>query len=370
VEAPTTAPEVDFDAARAGAGLGETFAMAPQMMGDFGGYSSARFVITPINSPLAHANQLISLVNSQAASGASSSGTFSSSSCTYGQPMNSSALSKVLSSLPPGLTVVTVTDPVLARAGSGFKMADGAAARPEDRVIFTYNNFDNLSGTNPGGANLLSRSTTFNRELLGFEKTFLDGNASVGMRLPFFQTSGDGSVNSSDFGDMSLVFKYALFNNHSNGNVLSTGLVLTLPTGPAIPTVDGSFSDTLIQPYVGYLLNAGGFFVQGFTSLVIPTDPKDTTVLFNDIQFGYNMYGCNGGMIRSVAPVLEAHLTTPLSNRLNGQSQLFLPDIFDMTAGVHVGLGERLLLSVGGNIPLTGPKPYDFETLVQMSYRY
>src|SRR5262249_29857955 len=55
-----------------------------------------------------------------------------------------------------------------------FKIADNESPRPQDRVFVNYNYFDRILGT----------SVDLNRETLGFEKTFLDGNASVGMRVP------------------------------------------------------------------------------------------------------------------------------------------------------------------------------------------
>jgi hypothetical protein len=357
-ETPQLPPDVNFETARAGAGLGESFALAPQMMGDFGGISSARTIVVPINSPLA-------LLASQRASLSSSQ---SSSSCGYGIQSTSSSSSV---RIPPGFTQITVTDLVAVRAGSSFKIGDNATALPEDRVTFSYNYFDNLSGTNPGGANLVGLKADLHDEVFGLEKTFLDGNGSVGFRLPFFEPDGT-YADASNIGDLSLILKYAVLNNHATGNVLSTGLVLTVPTGPSIQTIDGKINDTLIQPYVGYLVHGGAFFIQGFSSLVIPTDPKDITILFNDLEIGYTLYRGNGHeTIRSISPVLEGHLVTPLSNRTSmNSSQVFLPDILDFTAGVHVGLGERLLFSTGVNFPVTGPKPYDVEVLAQLSYQF
>ena len=37
-------------------------------------------------------------------------------------------------------------------------------------------------------------NTFVHREVVGFEKTLFDGAASVGVRAPFFQQQGDGSL--------------------------------------------------------------------------------------------------------------------------------------------------------------------------------
>src|SRR5205085_10402068 len=50
----------------------------------------------------------------------------------------------------PSLENVVVCDPIAGRAGSWFKIADNEGPRPQDRVFFTYNYFDNLAGA--GGA--------------------------------------------------------------------------------------------------------------------------------------------------------------------------------------------------------------------------
>ena len=99
-----------------------------------------------------------------------------------------------------------------------------------------------------------------------------------------FQLGGDSSDGigaDSGVGDLTLIVKYSLIHSQDTGNVLSTGLALTLPTGPNLgfPGVH----DTLIQPYVGAMYNMDRFYVHGFMSVVIPTDNQDTLLeLFTD----------------------------------------------------------------------------------------
>ena len=73
---------------------------------------------------------------------------------------------------------------------------------------------------------------SLNREVVGFEKTLFGSDISLGVRLPFLQTSGAaGTGIAGDIvGDLTLIGKYAVINNRETGNVLSLGLALTVPT--------------------------------------------------------------------------------------------------------------------------------------------
>src|SRR5207244_856747 len=117
-------------------------------------------------------------------------------------------------------------------------------------------------------------TTTAHRELIGFEKTFLDGNASLEMRLPFFQINGDPSIRADDVGNLTIILKYAAINDRETGNVLSGGLVVTAPTGSnPLPTGALDINPTFLQPFVGYIYNfSDRFYAQGFSSIEVPTD--------------------------------------------------------------------------------------------------
>lgn len=95
-------------------------------------------------------------------------------------------------------------------ARGAFKITENESPRPQDRVYTTYNYFSNVFGSRlaPG-----QQQTDIHREVIGFEKTLLDGNASAGMRLPYIQVNGDGSVSKDDIGDLTMVLKYALIND-------------------------------------------------------------------------------------------------------------------------------------------------------------
>ena len=124
------------------------------------------------------------------------------------------------------------------------KVADNGVAAPVDRVYIGYNYYGNIYGSG-GSADI---------ETLGFEKTFAGGYASIGMVVPFIQSSGVGSGSSSVVGDLSISGKYAFYKNCDTGDLISGGLVITVPTGPSSITGTGSTINPIVfQPYVGYI---------------------------------------------------------------------------------------------------------------------
>jgi hypothetical protein len=252
----------------------------------------------------------------------------------------------------------------IALIGRGaFKISENESPRPVDRVYLDYNHFDRIF-----------RSVDLNREVLGVEKTLLDGNASIGLRLPFVQLGGDpvtGDPGRSATGDLTVVTKYALINNRETGNVLSTGLVVTFPTGPDFFAVPGLHS-TLLQPWVGGICNMNRLYLHGFLSVVIPTDSIDTVILFNDWGVGYFLYRAEGGegCLSAVVPTFEVHFNDPLNHRGSSSTPIGVDDVIDLTYGVTFGLGQHSTLGVSLVTPVTGPRPFDWEAQVNFNCRF
>jgi hypothetical protein len=262
----------------------------------------------------------------------------------------------------------TATARIPFAARGAFKIADDESPRPTDRIYFNYNYFNDVA---LGSRNSGIPTVDLHRETLGFEKTFLEGNASFGMRLPFLQLQGDGSVNADGIGDLTFILKYAFINDRQTGNVLSTGLGVTVPTGrdniPGIGVLD--IHPTLLQPYVGYIVNFGNLYVHGFTSLVVPTDSRDITLLFNDIGVGYWLSrGRTDAFVRGIIPTFEVHVTTPLNHRGLDNTPVGAPDEVALTAGVHILLPWGADLGLAVVDPVTGPKPYAVEGMVQLGF--
>src|SRR5262249_32090013 len=133
------------------------------------------------------------------------------------------------------------------------------------------------------------------RQMFGFEKTFLDGNASIEMRVPFFQVHDSAGTSLTDLGNITVLTKWAFVNESSEDQdtVLTVGMALTAPTGPNDVVAGTTINPTILQPYVGYLFGNRNFFVQGFSEVAVSLSDSVPTVWFNDIGFDYYAYrGC------------------------------------------------------------------------------
>ncbi len=263
-----------------------------------------------------------------------------------------------------------------------FKICDNESPVPTDRVFATYNYFD----VDRVGGN----SSSLNREVIGFEKTFFDGQGSFEMRVPFTQV-GDGLGGSSDLDALTMVLKYALYDDRQSGTVITGGLAVTVSTGPDVlifgqtrtvvqgipePVPPGSgfpftvatntvstISPTLFQPFVGYVFNFGRFYVEGFSEIVVPTDSALSTFAGNDLAVGYRLESL------PVIPTFEVHA----NNAFNHQGSLVTPlgfvDEVVLTGGLHAPLG-RSVLTLGVGTPVTGPRIFSIECVAQLNWRF
>jgi hypothetical protein len=205
----------------------------------------------------------------------------------------------------------------------GFKIADDESPQPQDRVYVDFNYYDRLNEAvnRRFGADL--HEIRIYRETFGVEKTLLDGDASIGLRLPLNTLSADSGIpglgsTSTDVGDLSLIFKGTLWENRETGSLFSAGLAVTVPTGPngfAGASFSTSFHETTLQPFVGYIRDWPNFYLQGFTAIDIPTDSSDVTILYNDVSIGYYLYRNRewGRLLTAVVPTFEVHVNTPLN---------------------------------------------------------
>jgi hypothetical protein len=277
-------------------------------------------------------------------------------------------------SVPKGVQVLSgnralVVAPLPARGA--FKITENESPLPSNRVFFDYNYFN---GVNHLFRDIPGTNADLHREMIGFEKTILDGNASIGMRLPFLQlTSGSGVLEDSHVGDLSLVFKYAFFHNRDTGNALSGGMVLTTPTGEELVVQnESSIHSTVFQPFVGWIYHLNrDFYFQGFTSLAAPTDIRDVTLLFNSVAAGYHLYRSEeaDARLRGIIPVAELHINTPLNHRGLNSTPLGFDDSVNFTGGVYLQF-RRATLGLSVCTPLTGPKPYDIEAQASLNFRF
>jgi len=260
----------------------------------------------------------------------------------------------------------------------GYKMADNQSPRPQDRVFFAFNYYDDLRQSPTSGL----RDVQVYREFFGVEKTFFDQCASVGLRMPLNTISARGDVpgrggTSTAVGDLTVFFKGILYQDQTSGSLLSAGLAVTTPNSPAgfagAPFAQ-SIRATSLQPFVGYIANFGDWFVQGFSETNVPTDGRVVTIFYNDVGAGYFLYrGANpDALIAAVVPTLEVHVNTPLNHRVSHAlgAAPGTPDVVDLTFGTSIALGRRAVLSAGVVDPVTGPRPYQLEAVVLLNVFY
>ncbi len=257
-----------------------------------------------------------------------------------------------------------------------LKIADNMSPLPQDRFFFTFNNFQNLNGTinkrlgsSLGGAQLY-------RETFGFEKTFLDGNASVGLFMPLDTMSIASNVRglggtTTAVDNMTFFSKFILLKSADNRRLLTGGLAVSTPNGPT--TLAGArningFHDTQIQPFLGYIWTKGRFYAQGFESIAAPTNAADVTMMFSDVGIGYYTWISPDpkAFLTSLAPTLEGHLNTPLNHRgaFAFNDPASTPDVFDFTYGINAVFRRSSILSVALVTPTTGPRPFNLEWAV------
>jgi hypothetical protein len=254
---------------------------------------------------------------------------------------------------------------------ASFKIAENESARPLDRFFFAYNYYNSLQRSITG-FNDQAPHTDLHRETLGFEKTFLNGDASFGVRLPIQQLVSAPGIGDADLGDISVILKYAFINDRPSGNVLSTGLVTTLPTG-GMTTLTGEspIGPVIFQPYLGYIYNWEAVYVQGFSAVAVPTDFRVPTLWFNDVSAGWWAYrNPAADCLTAVIPVAELHVNTPLTHRGSTTGgPIGFPDTFNVTGGCYFQF-HKAMLGIAVGTPLSGPKPYDLEVLANFNMRF
>lgn len=248
---------------------------------------------------------------------------------------------------------------------SGITITDNDSPRPTDRVYFNYGYYDGMNAQlNPGVGNI-----TQNRPMIGFEKTFLDKNASIGMRLPFIQLNGPPGAGADAVGDLSILTKYAFINN-PNGNVVSAGMILTLPTGPNGGLLcDGTSvpHSVLFQPWAGFVHVFDRAYVQGITAIIVPTDSRDITLFAHSLGMGYWLYRADGDrMLRGIIPVAEVHIRTPLDHR-DRDGVVFMQDQVNVTGGLHLRF-PRATFGGAVCVPTLAPRPWNVEAIANFTY--
>lgn len=160
-------------------------------------------------------------------------------------------------------------------------------------------------------------------------------------------------------GDIELSGKYVLAHQHSSLTILSGGLEVAVPTGKAASLGIGSGA-WKASPYLAAGKGFDSFTLQSSVKLEKPLQKNqgETELLYN-LAFTLPLTKEKKGLF----PMVEAN---GITNMENGATQWFV------TPQLYIGLVKRghIGLSLGGQIPLAGEKPFDFKLLGFLLWEY
>ncbi len=271
----------------------------------------------------------------------------------------------------------------------GFKIGENQSPQPQDRFFYSFNYFSNVNGAvNKAFESPVDHLKVY-REIFGFEKTFNEGFGSVGLRLPLNTLSGDSNIQgnfkkpggtSTAPGDLSIFAKYVLKVDPATGSLFSVGFVVTPPTGPSTfassKFIQGGFHTTALQPFIGYIVNRGNFYLHGFTAFDAPVNPNDVMLFYSDTGIGYYVFRADqndrSAFLTAVVPTFEVHCNIPLNHRgaFNKNDISGSADVVNLTSGVNFEFNRQSVLTIGIVNPVTSPRPFDLEALVLFNFRF
>lgn len=274
-----------------------------------------------------------------------------------------------------------MASPNASQAG-GIKIVEGDSPRPTNRLYYNYNFFGNVDVNSPVNISTVFPRMQVHRHIIGFEKTLLDGDASVGLRLPFFSMGGGSVAYETGFvGDLNVITKYAIINNRETGNVWSAGLILGTPTGGSPNPIANQanqrpeqprYRGVQIVPYTGYILNfcCQRLYFQGFHSVAVPTENEDPTFISNGFGLGYWLVRePNADFIQGFVPTVEVHVNTPLNNfSANRIGDTLMRNSVNLTSGAYIVLPRSIIGGAVG-VPLSWG-PHRIEALASWTLRF
>jgi len=262
----------------------------------------------------------------------------------------------------------------------GLKISENQSPNPQDRVFYTFNFFAEVNQHLNQKFEASVAGLRVYREVMGFEKTFHDGDGSFGMRLPIDTVSANSTITgkfaklagtSTSTGDLSLFGKYIFLRDPATGSLVSGGLAISTPNGPANfagAKYLASLDSTFIQPFVGYIWSRDRFYLHGFSALDTPASLRLATMLFNDVGMGYFVLRSTDPQdwLTAIAPTFEVHVNTPLTHGdwTNRNDPGGVPNNVNLTYGINFEFNRRSILTFGLVTPVTGPKPFDYEALI------
>jgi hypothetical protein len=266
------------------------------------------------------------------------------------------------------------------------KIAEDTSPIPQDRIIFDYGFFNEVS-LFPAGVNV-------HRFTPGFEKTFFSGWMSFELKIPMAVTTDstavqDGTTDLSHaaLGDMALTWKTLVIRREKLA--ISGGLTVAVPTADDTRVVlsDGTPLVSILNkaahvaPFVGFLWTPNDrFFAQGFFQWDVEANPNpvyinrsgrglefvdyihDTTLQFIDLGIGSWLYRGHERFrnLTGLAWTIEVHGNQSLKdadvvavdNWRIGDFGNF--NIWNLVVGSHLEFRDNTTLTVAYTTPLGG----------------
>jgi hypothetical protein len=275
-------------------------------------------------------------------------------------------------------------------------IARNNSALVRDRFYVAYEHTTGAMSASSQG--VTSADASLDRTILGMEKVFLDGQASLEIRLPFaaqrdftfnrFSIQSDGQ-----FGNVALISKLQLVKTQNK--VISTGIAVQLPTGG---DVTGEFDGrtftiendaVIISPFMAFAAasDCSNWFWQGFAQTDYYAKGNTFSGLGQSVEYdgqsllrlsgggGRWFFRKNDGLLRGLAGIAELHFTSTLEEAdsttlINMASVQTLSnaagnqDVLNLTSGLHLELPGNANARVGVNVPLRGDERFHDATLM------
>ena len=287
-------------------------------------------------------------------------------------------------------------------AGGGFvgrnQFFDYGSALTQDRVFFVYDHIGDVRG--------LGSRFDVNRYLFGVERSFLDGRASIDVRVPFAGTVNNSQVlgqslstGEAEFGNVGFALKWQAV--RTSTLAVCAGLGFSTPTASDTRLVAGGTplvaienQAWLLQPLIGVAYAPGGSFYSQFAAQ-FDFDPVGNPVLVSNGVGGLRRIGklhdsnyafLNGSVgwwltqsetangIRGVALQGDLHYDTSMGSRDVARSgNVSVSDqngnfhSLNATVGTYYRHNGRSELGVGVSLPLDGF--YDWSVMAQVNLR-
>jgi hypothetical protein len=264
-----------------------------------------------------------------------------------------------------------------------FKISENQSPRPQDRIFFDFNYYNNLNDTiNRRDLSPITQMKAYVYNF-GIEKTFNNGLGSVGIRVPLDNLTANSFGNivrtptSTAPGNITIFSKYILAQN------VRTGSLITACWAISPQTATGRFAgapylfplnSTYFQTCLAYIYNYNNWYFQGFSGFSFSANSNDVSMIYNDLAVGYFLLRNQDSsrFLTALAPTVELHVNNPLNHRdpFNRLDLAGSPDSVDFTFGLNFGFRNTAVLTAALVTPVSSPRPFDSEAILMLNIFY